>query len=855
MRIVYIVYLLLISLSLSAQSITGKVQAENGDALPYASVYILNSSIGTYADENGEFEIEGEGRQYILEVSLIGYETQKIGVDTRRDDFITITLIEQEIELQEAVVQGKKENVGKSIMKRVIANKEKVLVKDLSYSADSYFRTSMEKWMEATDTTKKKKLDVTFSVAGDDGEAEEEEKISENIRLVAGFEPVYLNENFARQHYKGSKSKREIKAELQQTGDETLKRRTLMTNDFNFDGSNRGVTYNPLEYFRNPIDANIDLYENQLRNPSISDLPITSPLSDNAFLTYQFKLIDIQKMEDDSILVIQVRPFFKEAPAFSGQLKIRQRGYLLQSADLKINSSALTLANSFELNITYDTIGGRYWRPTQRDIQYESKRGGSRYKVQTIVRESNFDLNPNFDKNFFNNEVIVYDLSALERDTAIWEDLRPPSIPLTQNQRTFVSEQDSIWRYRQSAEYYRIQDSIYNRNTLLDLAFNGIGWKRRAKGWTLYFNSLLESIRPFGVGGYRQALGGSVEKKFLATSNTLDINYGVNYGFRNEDWKGSLNVGYTYLPRKFARAFFEVQDDYEFITINTSVQSLLSRNNFVRNIGFGGGHAFEAWNGVYLTTAFEYADKQPINDLELAEWSNELFGADNTPINFERYQALFLRLEVMLKFDQQYITRAREKIVLGTRYPTVNFKYRKGVPGVWESEVAFDQLELEIFHRPTSKLGSSNWNVQAGTFLNQKNLRTLEHRFFRGGTPFFFIDPLRSQQLLDGNLSTPNLYVQGGLMHHFDGFILDKIPLLNQLQLEMLVGGSFLTIPNQSFAHVEAFIGVGKKFRLFKELVQVAVYAVSGDNQFEDAAYTYRVGFNFFNAFSGEWLY
>jgi hypothetical protein len=839
--------------SISAQIIEGKVQAEGGEVLPYASVYILNSTIGTYADENGQFKIEGEGRQYILEVSLLGYKTKRIGIDTQRDQFVTVTLMEQEIELQEAVVEGKKENIGKNIMKRVIANKDKVLVDDLSYSADSYFRTSMEKWMEATDTTKKTPL-FTISVEGENPE-EEENPLPEPIRLEAGFESVYLNENFARQHYSGNKSKREVKAELKQTGDDELQRRTLMTNDFDFQGSNRGVDYNPLEYFRNPLDANIDLYDNQLRNPSISDLPITSPLSDNAFLTYQFRLIDIQKVDNDSILVIQVNPFFKEAPAFTGQLKIRQRGYVLQAADLEINSSALTLARNFELDIKYDTIGGRYWRPTERDIRYESKLNGDLYKIQTIVRESNFDLNPNFPRNFFNNELIVYDLAALERDTAIWESLRPPNIPLTQNQQTFVSEQDSVWRYRQSAEYYRIQDSIYNRNTLLDLAVNGIGWKRRAKGWTLYINSLLESIRPFGVGGYRQALGGTLEKKFLGTSNALDFGFGVNYGFQNDDLKGELEVGYTYLPRKFARAFVNVQDDYEFVTINTSLQSLLSRNNFVRNIGFGAGHSFEVWNGFYLTTSFEYADKQGINDLELAEWSEDLFGDDNTPLDFERYRALFLRMEVMLKFDQQYITRGREKIILGTRFPTLKFKYRKGVQGIWESEVAFDQLEVEAFHRPTSKLGSSNWNVQAGTFLNQQNLRQIEHRFFRGGTPFFFIDPLRSQQLLDGNLSTPNLYVQGGFMHHFDGFLLDKIPLINQLQLEMLGGGSFLTIPDQSFAHVEGFVGMGKKFRLFKEQVQVALYLVSGNNQLEDAAYTYRIGFNFFNAFSEEWLY
>lgn len=821
--------ILLSGVTLQAQTVRGLVQTEDKEPLPYASVYILNSNIGTYADDNGEFDIVGEGQQFILMVSLLGYEGQKIAVDTRHDSFLVVKLVEAEIELQEAVVEGKKENVGKTIMKRVIANKPLVLIENLSYSADSYYRTDMEKWIE------KSKKDT--------------------VEIEEGFQPVYMNEQFARQHYLEDKSKREVKAELKQNSDNELKRRTRMAVDFGFRGSNLGINYNPLEYFRNPLDANIDLYENQLRNPNLSDLPITSPLSDNAFLTYQFKLVDIQKVEEDSILVIQVTPFFKQTAAFSGQLKIKQSGYLLQEVNLSINASALTLAQNFQLQITYDTIGLNYWRPTQRRIRYQSKLGGNLYQIETFVQESNFDLQPNFAKNFFDNELIVYDLAALERDTAIWQDLRPAAIQLTQKQQTFLSERDSVWRYEQSPEYYRIQDSIYNHNSLLDIAFNGIGWTRRAKGWTLYFNSLLQSAQFFGVGGYRQSLGGTVQKKFANTANILDFRYEINYGFLNEDWKGELETGYTYLPRKFARGFVKVQDMYELITFNTSIQTLLARNNFVRNTGASVGHSFEAWNGVFLTTSLQYADKRPINDLELSEWSNDIFEGDNEPINFERYKALFFRLEALIKFDQQYITRGREKVILGTKYPTLKIGYRKGIPNFFESEVAFDQIELEAYDRTTSKIGSSNWNVQSGSFFNKRNLRVIEHRFFRGATPLFFVDPLGSMQALSTNLSTPNLYVQGGFMHHFDGFILDKVPLLNRLQLELLGGGAFLSIPDQSFTHVEAFAGVGKKFRLFKEQVQVAFYTITTDNSLETAELSYRIGFNFFNAFSGEWLY
>ncbi|MEM8527172.1 MAG: DUF5686 and carboxypeptidase regulatory-like domain-containing protein [Bacteroidota bacterium] len=830
-RFLLLSYFIFLCLSTSfGQSIKGVVLSkESKEPLPYASVYVMNSSVGTYCDEEGKFEIEVESRQFILVVSLIGFEEQKIGVDTQKDSFVTVLLEESLLELNEAVVEGKKENVGKSIMKKVIANKAQVLSKETRYSADSYYRTSMEKWIE------KSKKDT--------------------VEVEEGFQPVYLNENFARQHYSGKDSKREVKAELQNTGDDALNRRGRMALDFEFRGSNLSVQYNPLEYFRNPLDANIDLYENQINNSSLSDLPITSPLSDNAFLSYQYKLTDIQEVEGDSIYTIQVEPIFRQAPLFSGQLKIKKQGYLLKSADLEIRSNALTLARDFEFDIQYEVLTPNHWRPTERIIRYQSNYNGDLYQVETIVQESNFDFQPEFDKKFFNNEVIVYDVKALEKDTSVWQNLRPKELKLNVSQQKFLSEQDSIWRYEQSPEYYRIQDSIFNHNGILDFLFEGVGWTRREQGIRLSFNPLIASIQPLGVGGLRLSLGGEVEKKFLSTANVLDFDYTVNYGVLNEDWKGEVEVGYLYLPRRFARAYVRGGDTYELITFNTSVQALFSRSNFVRNVGFGAGHSFELSNGVYLTTEFDYADQQPIDGLELADWSQELFGELNEPVEFDRYRGLFLNFELLFKFNQQYITRGSEKIILGTRFPTLRLRYRKGVPNIGQSEVNFDQIEIEAYHRLDSKIGSSNWNAQAGGFLNQKSLRLLEYRFFRGSTPYFFVDPLRSFQLLGPNLSTPNAYMQAGLMHHFNGFILDKVPPFNLLQMEMLAGGAFLTIPDQKFVHGELFVGIGKKFRLFGEQVQFAIYGVTANNTFQAADISYKIGFNFFNAFSGEWSY
>ena len=816
-----------VSWAVQAQSLKGRVMdADTKEALPFVSIRIQPDNTTAYTDENGNFEISSTANQAItLSFSLIGYKNIEIKDITPRSTLLEVVLQPSELELKEAMIEVKKENVGKTIMRKAIAQKEEQEQNNNAYSCDTYLQTNMEKWI------KKAKKDTT--------------------EVIEGYQPVYLYESFSRLYYLDGKYKQHIKAERKETGDEDLKNYGRMAIDWSFSGSSTGLVYNPIEYFRNPIDAQIDLYENQINQTTISDRPITSPLSNLATLSYNFKLIDIEDLAGDTIFTIQVEPKFKESPLFEGIVKIKQNGYLLKYAKLTLPNN--TAIKNFSLEIRYDSIGDNLWRPSYRKFNYNAPLNGTDYKAETLLLTSNFDTKPVFENGFFNNELIVYELDALNRDTTLLSKVRP--LPLTSQQQRFVGKQDSLWLYQQSPEYYRIQDSIYNHNTILDFLYKGVGWKRRSIGLTLYFNSMLESIQPLGVGGYRQSIGGSLDKEF-ASANNLELSYQINYGFANEDWKGRMRLRYTYLPRRFSKFSVSFGDTYEMITLNQSLEAIFSRSNFVRSTSFGAGHSFEVWNGIYLTTDVAYADKRSIEGLQLERWSSELFGELNTPATFDRYVSLILDVEFLFQFQQKYITRGRKKIVLGTNYPVLRVLYRKGIPNIGTSEVNFDQIELNAYHKiPPTKLGTTNWNVKAGSFLNTKSLRLLEYRFFRGSDIYLFSDPLNNLQLLGPTLSTANPYLFGAIIHHFDGVVMDKIPLLNKLQLETIVGGAALLIPDQSFEHLEAFVGLGKKFRLLGEQLQIAIYAVSANNDIDKFNVTYKLGLNFFDALSGRWIY
>jgi len=73
---ILILSLLLFScFSIHAGIVKGKVTDERGSALPYANIYVKNTTYGVAADLNGNYFLELKSGNYTLIFSYIGYQT------------------------------------------------------------------------------------------------------------------------------------------------------------------------------------------------------------------------------------------------------------------------------------------------------------------------------------------------------------------------------------------------------------------------------------------------------------------------------------------------------------------------------------------------------------------------------------------------------------------------------------------------------------------------------------------------------------------------------------------------------------------------------------------------------------
>ena len=98
--------LFLFSFLIHAQQISGKVTSVDGP-LPYANVYLENTTKGSTTDENGYFMITSvESGTYTLVVSFTGYKSVKKSITVNEKDISINVELEEKENLDEVIVTG-----------------------------------------------------------------------------------------------------------------------------------------------------------------------------------------------------------------------------------------------------------------------------------------------------------------------------------------------------------------------------------------------------------------------------------------------------------------------------------------------------------------------------------------------------------------------------------------------------------------------------------------------------------------------------------------------------------------------------------------------------------------------------
>ncbi len=105
----FIATILLLSVTIHAQTITGKISGANSQPIPGATVHLLNTAVSVVASENGEYKIEQiAAGSYSLEVTAVGYAAAVKTVEVNGNIVANISMQSIMTQLDAVVVTAEK---------------------------------------------------------------------------------------------------------------------------------------------------------------------------------------------------------------------------------------------------------------------------------------------------------------------------------------------------------------------------------------------------------------------------------------------------------------------------------------------------------------------------------------------------------------------------------------------------------------------------------------------------------------------------------------------------------------------------------------------------------------------------
>ncbi|MBP8067331.1 MAG: carboxypeptidase-like regulatory domain-containing protein, partial [Pedobacter sp.] len=283
MKNVYPLFVLFVAVSLSAvaqHQISGKITETNGEPIPFASIYIKNTTKGVSANADGVYKLTAEKGAITLIFKAIGFKTTERTIQLNTNILANQVLAPESYTLNSVIIRSDAEDPAYAIIRKAVRERKKHLNEVNAFSTEVYIK-GLQKLVGAP----KKFLGMD---------------IQKELELDSSRKGIlYLSES---QSAFSFQRPNKIKEEMVSS---------------KVSGRNNAFSYNKAS------DMIINFYENLLLEGSgLSSRSFVSPIADNALFYYKYKLLGTTEESGITINKIQVTPRRKNDPAFRGVVYI-----------------------------------------------------------------------------------------------------------------------------------------------------------------------------------------------------------------------------------------------------------------------------------------------------------------------------------------------------------------------------------------------------------------------------------------------------------------------------------------------------------------------------------------------------
>ena len=753
---------------MSIAQVNGKITSTLDETLPGVNIFIEDTYIGTTTNNDGLYTLDITKKgNYTIVFQYLGFKTVKKNIDIDRFPFtLDMQLQEEEISLGEVLLNST-ENPANAIIRAAIAKRKENLQRQNTFTANFYSR-GMIKLLNAPEK-------ILGQEVGD---------LEGNLDSTRqGI--VYLSETVSKLEYLHPKPLKE----------------TIVASKVS--GNNNGFSFNSAS------DTNFNFYKNTFELGE----QVVSPIADNAFSFYDYKLIGgFYDEEGHLINKIEITPKRENDKTFSGIIYIVENDWSFYGVDLVISGkrTGITPVETFKLKQTYSySKKDDIWAKISQTFDFNFSFFGFKGEGKYTVVFSDYNFSPQFEAKNFTREVLSFEENANKKDSLYWDNKRP--IPLTSEEATDYVKKDSIEVLRNSKPYLDSLDQKSNTFKFGDI-IGGYTYKNSFKKWSVGFSSPLEKLNFNTVQGWNSSLDFNYTKRLDDYNRYFSVNSSVNYGEADDRLRATGSVLFKFNNIKKPVLSFsggikteQFNDSDPISKLENTVSSLFFEDNYMKLYDKTFAQVFysqEVVNGLNLYGNLAYERRKALvnnSDYVTVNEDDDIYTSNN-PLNetafqipsFDTHHLLKFTLTARINFAQNYLSYPDGKYNINSgKYPTLYLAMENGFNGN-EDVYNYNEFKALLRHKVTiGAKGEFQYNLKAGLFNNADNIAFIDYKHFNGNqthvtTDGNYINSFKNLPYY--SLSTNANYAEAHLEHNFKGYILNKIPLLSKLNFNLVAG-------------------------------------------------------------------
>jgi Family of unknown function (DUF5686)/CarboxypepD_reg-like domain len=731
--------------------------------LTNASVAIKGLKGGARTNAEGRFRIPAQQRSVDVTVTIVGYNSLTVHLDSVPDREMTFTLTRKFKELGSALVKNKKQkyrnkgNPAVELIKLVIDNKAKNRMEAYGYATYEKYEKLQVSVDKAADKIAKNKLQSKilkpyhFLVENGDTTKLEGRVLS----------PVYLEESLSNVYYRKDPEK---------TKTVVLGKQKVDFGEF-LDMQGISMYLNRLYQEFNVYDNNISVFTNLF----------LSPIADMAPTFYMYFIDDTVMVDSQKLIRLSFRPRNPNDLLFRGTMWITLDGnYSIQKLRLLVSKSInFNFVREMKIDQDFQKMPGGRYLLSKSDVlgDFGITKSGTGLFGERVVSYKKFTTDIPIPDSVFKGPALVVTDSAEAHNGEYWLNYRHDSLTVAESK--VYANVDSL---RNMKSFKRLLDW----GTLLLAGYKQAGPFEIGPASTFY------SFNP--VEGFRLRFGGRTTTHF--STRYYSEAYAA-YGFKDQKWKYFLSGTYSLnnksvysYPQNFIRASFQRDtkipgQELQFVQEDNLLLSFKRGNNdkWLYNDIFRFQYLREFGDHFSYNFGLKYWKQSPAGSIAYVKFNGS--GLDS----LQQITTGEVSAELRWAPHEQFYIGKLYRVPIVNKYPIFSVRYIAGIKGLFGGEYNYHNLNLNIFKRVyVSYLGYTDYTIDAGYLI--------------GKVPFALADIHHANQTYAYQLASYNLmnflefvsdhYVGLNIDHYFNGFFFNKIPLLKKLKWREVIEAKIL---------------------------------------------------------------